>query len=169
MSLGSQYLNLFLQVILRRIITVAHQQVGWISSVFMAKYTWQKRTGTTDCIPGDNLSIWHSICCQSWVWKIFIWLWMIRCNGKKRETFSNASISSFGIDLVTLIALEIYLAMDMCMSKHAYLQPICKNRGWFYIEEAIWNAAPVPHTTQLSHFECQSGLQLQYQISRVVE
>jgi len=56
---------------------------------FHHKYTWQKRTGTTDCIPGDYLFIWYSICSQPWIWKIFIWLWMIRYNGKKRGSFSN--------------------------------------------------------------------------------
>lgn len=163
MILGSQYLNLFLQEILPRIATVAHQQVGWISSVLIANIPDRSERGQlTDCIPGDYLFIWHSICRQPWVWKIFIWFWMIRYN-VKREIFSNDNIS-WGCNSIKFIASEIYLAMDMCMLKHAYHQPICKNRGWFYIEEAIWNVYPMPHTTHLSHVWRQSDPQLQYQI-----
>jgi hypothetical protein len=122
---------------------------GWISSVLIANIPDRSERGQlTDCIPGDYLFVWHSICCQPWVWKIFIWFWMIRYNDK-REIFIN-SIIPWGYSSVKLIALETYLAMDMCMSKHACHQPICKNRGWFYIEEAIWNVDPMPHTTQLS-------------------
>lgn len=51
MSLGSQYLNLFLQVILRRIITVANQQVGWISSVFIANIPDRSERGQLTVYP----------------------------------------------------------------------------------------------------------------------
>jgi len=54
---------------------------------------------------------------------------MIRYNVKKRRIFSNAINSSFGVDFVKLIASKKYLAMEMCMSKHAYHQPIYKNKG----------------------------------------
>lgn len=46
--------------------------------------------------------------------------------GKFQQSHIN---SPFGIDSVKLTATEKYLAMEMCMSKHAYHQPIYKNTG----------------------------------------
>lgn len=45
MSLCPQYLNFFLQVILRCITTVAHQQVGGGSSVFIVKIPDRSKCG----------------------------------------------------------------------------------------------------------------------------
>lgn len=72
------------------------------------------------------------------------------------------------VDVATLYLSPLsYLAMDRYMSKHACLLPTCKNMGWFCIEEATWNADPMPHTIHYFHVQHQNDPQLQYQISKI--